>query len=528
MNLLGLYRRHQVFIVVLKSIVVALLINGVVARQSLAQDAIVQSPGVTLPRVDYLVVNEDGLLVSKLNSTAGGSMTFSTAQGSTFDAYKQADPVEFFVLQGEDDDGELDQVANIATFVQKSFVGTAPMVIGTDSIAWEGRYEDSNGAKNREVILRQTLRLSEDDCYVQANLELENKGKPLRNLYFARGGDPDHGGVNPSTQPGADPNLGATVNDVLAQANIARHSLVIATAGQDENGVVPPRIQASFGMGAFDFDPGATGSVRSRAHVQPFFANGSNIPQLSDLWQSPTDPNGGAPAERLTTLIFNIGDLATDEVLRFSYFYVWGTTTEEAEQCFLKLFCKDPRASLDDVCPDIDGAFCQLERCDANAGTATGMCVADPSGDPCVPDGLACGNLSCNEATDRCDGTIDPGFCFIDSVCYSDGEANPADMCLECQADQDQRQWSSLSPLPDACVPTTNPTTTGDDPDGSDPDSSDLTSGLSMDVDATATGDGPFDCDNSIMSGRTRLSLIAMVALIWAGLWWRRRRMSSD
>ena len=34
------------------------------------------------------------------------------------------------------------------------------------------------------------------------------------------------------------------------------------------------------------------------------------------------------------------------------------------------------------------------------------------------------------------------GHCYIDSVCYADGAANPADDCLSCQAGDNPFDWT--------------------------------------------------------------------------------------
>lgn len=59
-------------------------------------------------------------------------------------------------------------------------------------------------------------------------------------------------------------------------------------------------------------------------------------------------------------------------------------------------------------------------------------------------DGISCTADICDGAG-GCVNVISPGFCFIDGVCYYDGQLNPASECQECNPTINPLTWSNVS-----------------------------------------------------------------------------------
>lgn len=85
-----------------------------------------------------------------------------------------------------------------------------------------------------------------------------------------------------------------------------------------------------------------------------------------------------------------------------------------------------------------EGAECD----DGNACTVEDICT----GGVCVgvgkscDDGVACTNDAC--AADVCVYTLKPGHCFIEKVCYADGDARPMNPCERCLAVAAGEAWT--------------------------------------------------------------------------------------
>ncbi len=69
-----------------------------------------------------------------------------------------------------------------------------------------------------------------------------------------------------------------------------------------------------------------------------------------------------------------------------------------------------------------------------------GLCVGD--GEASCDDGLACTAEVCSGDPGICENVIQEGYCVIDGACYTDGEWNPDNTCLECDAEADATEWT--------------------------------------------------------------------------------------
>lgn len=83
------------------------------------------------------------------------------------------------------------------------------------------------------------------------------------------------------------------------------------------------------------------------------------------------------------------------------------------------------------------GTTCSTGLCNGN-----GDCVECLSAGDCPDDGLPCTIEAC--AGETCVTILDPATCFIDGVCYNDGDPNPGAECLVCNAAANQTGWTPL------------------------------------------------------------------------------------
>ncbi|RME41177.1 MAG: hypothetical protein D6788_01805, partial [Planctomycetota bacterium] len=96
-----------------------------------------------------------------------------------------------------------------------------------------------------------------------------------------------------------------------------------------------------------------------------------------------------------------------------------------------------------DGTPCDDGLFCnEGETC--LGGVCTGGTPVN------CDDGIPCTTDTCNETTDQCDNTLDPGFCFIAGECFADGTLNPMNDCEACDPMTATDAWS-FRPAGSAC-----------------------------------------------------------------------------
>ncbi|MCA9521104.1 MAG: hypothetical protein KC609_09030, partial [Myxococcales bacterium] len=125
-----------------------------------------------------------------------------------------------------------------------------------------------------------------------------------------------------------------------------------------------------------------------------------------------------------------------------------------------------------------DGKFCTTgTTCDGNGAcgggttttcTTTEICktaICDPQQDacvttsaddgaPCSDDTLACTNQQCIGG--RCKVTgVTPGYCYIDSACWLDGQKNPNNLCLSCNSGNPTNWTPRICVIGQTCNPAT-------------------------------------------------------------------------
>ncbi len=108
--------------------------------------------------------------------------------------------------------------------------------------------------------------------------------------------------------------------------------------------------------------------------------------------------------------------------------YTFNTSTTLCDVGYRTGACNDGNAcTIHDVC--LDGLCLGYQRnCD---------------------DGLWCTSDSCNSATGDCENNLDGG-CYINGVCYLNGEANPLCACQVCNVSESAVQWSFIE-TPASC-----------------------------------------------------------------------------
>ncbi|UCC30163.1 MAG: right-handed parallel beta-helix repeat-containing protein [Phycisphaerales bacterium] len=116
--------------------------------------------------------------------------------------------------------------------------------------------------------------------------------------------------------------------------------------------------------------------------------------------------------------------------------------------------CDDGVDCTIDACDDVSdsctnvpqGALCDdtlycsgVEYCDPTSG-----CGTVPGSIPDCNDGFDCTTDACNEEQDRCDNEVVYGSCLIDSVCRTEGELNPENVCMRCDWSLSSDSWTTL------------------------------------------------------------------------------------
>ncbi|MCK4660254.1 MAG: hypothetical protein KAV82_12095, partial [Phycisphaerae bacterium] len=111
------------------------------------------------------------------------------------------------------------------------------------------------------------------------------------------------------------------------------------------------------------------------------------------------------------------------------------TTCTDPDTCDGVGVCLPNHAANGTLCED--GEYCTVDdEC------YEGLC--DGSARDCG-DGLDCTTDTCDEVGDSCVHTLDAGYCLIEDVCYSDGQANPANDCQYCDIAQSTTSWTNRS-----------------------------------------------------------------------------------
>jgi hypothetical protein len=111
------------------------------------------------------------------------------------------------------------------------------------------------------------------------------------------------------------------------------------------------------------------------------------------------------------------------------------------------IICDDGNPCTDDDCDPVVGcvfannisACDDGDDCTVDDQCIDGMCVGTPID---CDDGLPCTIDAC-DGFGGCDHSLIAGYCLIDGVCYSDGEHNPLEECLVCDA-ANPSVWSEL------------------------------------------------------------------------------------
>lgn len=321
--------------------------------------------------IGYAAMAPNGTLV---NTSTGHSMQYRESTTSLFscDVFYPGSPVEEFSIEGTS------TVAFVATNPAGSggdFVTlSGPTVVGRE-IRWTGRY--TSGSTILDVD--QVLTYGSLDRHAVLTVTITNAGAAsIRDLYYLRDGDPDHGQCNIGTDY-------TTVNDVIRQPPAMTSALVVA-------GTYGASPTVYFGMGAND----------SRARVSSSGSLSGLDP--SDSWLAPTDP-GGAAADQAIGIVFRETSLGIGASTTFRIYYVWGPDSTTVATRF--------DAAAGGIMPGCgaEGAACTL------AGAA-GRCR---SGSCCTGcwDGFACQTgtttSACGGAGSTCTSCDDFNTCTTDS-----------------------------------------------------------------------------------------------------------------
>lgn len=423
---------------------------------------------------DYILYVHTGSTGSMVSGTQSMQYQEDETSGASCDAFYPGAPVEQFSIEGTGSTPF--SLTNTESFGDITTSPGYPMAAGRQ-LLWRGTYS----AGSTSFTVDQIMEMELDARFVRLSVSIENTGSvDLRDLYYMRDADPDHG----SGCPGGSGT--ATDNDVRRAFPADTSALVTAGALGGAYYVL--------GLGSFD--------ERARANASGF-ANTSP----SFIYGAPTDPDGES-ADVSIDLAFFEPLLAAGTSTTFEMFYVWGRTAEEVEErfdsgggavagpcdalpelaacmtargvagtCRLGACCTgcwdgtrcvggrsatgcgrgggacrscvDSDACSSDVCTDgvcsnpdaprgtrcDDGLFCTRDD------TCDGRRRCTGAGDRC-DDASACTIDACAEATDTCTNTLTDDSCIIGGECVAGRATHPAYPCLYCDPARDNRDWS--------------------------------------------------------------------------------------
>lgn len=420
--------------------------------------------------IEYVWTGPTGSMIS-----GGRSMAYreDAATPASCDAFFPGAPVEQFSIEAT---GESNFIAtNTADFGDVTTTD-GPRIEGR-TIVWSGTYASGADA----ISVEQVLEMQVDARVVRYEITITNTGTTdLRDLYYMRDADPDHG----ADCPGGSGTL--TDNDVVRQFPADSSALVVAGAMGG----------AYYYVGLGTFDERAVVSASGFANTVP-----------SEIYARPSDPEG-ASDDISFDVVFREPLLRAGASTTFELFYVWATNVADLEERFDAAgggvagpcdglaelarcttargvagtcraglcctgcwdgtrcvggrsgaacgvgggacrSCADGDACSSDVCTDgvcsnpdaprgtpcDDGLFCtRVDTCDGRRA-----CVG--SGSTC-DDRSACTVDSCSESTDTCTNTPIADACIIGGECVADGATHPAYPCLYCDPRADARDWS--------------------------------------------------------------------------------------
>jgi hypothetical protein len=421
--------------------------------------------------IEYVWTGSTGSMIH-----AGRSMAYreSASTPSSCDAFFPGAPVEQFTIEAT---GDRTFVATNTADLGDVVTTDGPRVSGR-SILWSGSY--TAGASAIEVD--QVLEMEPDARLVRYQVTITNTGTTdLRDLYYMRDADPDHG----ADCPGGSGTL--TDNDVVRQFPADTSALVVAGALGG----------AYYYVGLGTFDERAVVSASGFANTNP-----------SEIYARPTDPEG-ASDDISIDVVFREPLLPVGASTTFEFFYVWATTIADLEDRFDAggggvagpcdglpelARCTTPRGASGTCRAGVcctgcwDGTRCVGGRSGTACGIGGGACRSCADGDACssdvctdgvcsnpdaprgtrcddglfctrtdtcdgrrrcvgagstCDDGSACTIDTCFEATDTCTNEVTEDACIIGGECVADGAIHPAYPCLYCDPRARPRDWST-------------------------------------------------------------------------------------
>jgi MYXO-CTERM domain-containing protein len=451
-----------------------------VATVALLALSVVLSPVSATAQVsltgDYITYLYTGSTGSMISGTRSMQYREDGSAGTSCDAFYPGSPVEQFSIEGTG--ASAFSVTNTYSSGGVTTSAGYPMVSGRQ-LLWRGTYTSGTTS----FTVDQVMEMEMDARLVRVAVTIENTGSSdIRDLYYMRDADPDHGS-------GCSGGSGTSTDNDVRRAFPGDTSALV-TAGAMGG--------AYYVIGLGTFDDRAKASASGFANTDP-----------SSIYDAPADA-GGVSADISIDLVFLEPLLAAGASTTFEFFYVWGRTVEEVEDRFdtggggvagpcdglMELAacttsrgvagtcrggvcctgcwdgtrcvggrsatgcglgggacrsCVDTDACSSDVCTDgvcsnpdaprgtrcDDGLFCtRVDTCD-------GMRRCTGSGDQC-DDGSACTIDTCTEASDSCTNVVTADRCIIGGECVANMGRHPAYPCLVCDPTRDNRDWSTL------------------------------------------------------------------------------------